>query len=318
MYSIPGDNYIDFRLQKYAEYCGEKLRHNDGDFYPLKLFCKSNDPNERVWVSFLYSTCYSAQTTALLLRVFPNIESAEEQRLKDFWKTYKDKLIFQSDRRYVKIMDRFVPIVISYKSKIGNNQQIDILQSLMKKSQAAVYNWFSSIYYCGRFSTLLFLEAIYDLLGYGTLLYERYLDWGSCKTCAQGICVICYNDKLADELHDRTPTKQEIIWLESMLKAIIQYTESYLGTSLNFADAVGYCCGYFKLYKGTRYLEFYTDRRLEELRHYQKQLPEYNDLWDKLFQIRIERVPHEILGELNGWNGIRKERLKRFLTYGTF
>lgn len=319
MYNIPNDNYSDFRVRMFAEYYDKKHSHNDSDVYNLKSICKSGNKEEYIWISFLYSTCYSVSTTAFLFQFFPNIESATTERIEQFWSEYKQKLIFQSDRRWVKHLNKFLPIVESYRSAVNGRSQFDIVTELVNKSQTHLYNWFTSIYYCGRFSAMLFMEAVYGLLNL-TLTHESYLSWNDCKTCAQGILLIYYQDELSNDIDkskgEKDLTKDQQVWLETALEEIIQYTESYLGYSTNFARIVGYLCSYFKLYKQTRYLEFYTDRRLEELRHYQSVLPEYNNLWDKLYQIRYQNVPHNILGELNGWSGIRKEKCKEFVLYG--
>ena len=315
MYNIPNDNYKDFRINAFAKYYSKKHSHNDSDVYNLKSLCSSTNLDSYVWAAFLYSTCYSVQTTALLMSYFPDIQSATQEKLRKFWEIYKSRLIFQSDRRYVKIMDKFVHIVESYKSKVQEKSQSEIILGLMKESQSCVYRWFTSIYYCGRFSAMLFMEAVYGLFGID-LTQESYLDWNSCKTCAQGIFVIFYQDNLSNEISKRNPTKTEKKWLEWALSEIIQYTEKYLGFKANFARIIGYLCSYFKLYKQTRYLEFYTDRRLEELRHYEKVLPEFDFLWKKLYHIRKQNVPNEILGEIKGWNGIRKEKCKEFVLYG--
>ena len=319
MYQIPNDNYTDFRVRMFAEYYGQKHSHNDSDVYNLRSLCLTGDKEEIIWISFLYSTCYSVATTALLFYFFPNIKSATPQRLEQFWSEYKPKLIFQSDRRWVKNLNKFIPIVESYKQKVQNSSQYDIVVSLINQSQTHLYKWFTSIYYCGRFSAMLFMEAVYGLLGL-TLTQEAYLSWNDCKTCAQGILVIYYLDELAGDIDKfkgtKDLTKEQQQWLEQALREIICYTENYLGYKTNFARVVGYLCSYFKLYKQTRYLEYYTDRRLEELIHYEKAFPQHAALWKRLYDIRFTNVPHHILGELNGWQGVRKEKCKQFVQQG--
>nr|DAQ16570.1 MAG TPA: hypothetical protein [Caudoviricetes sp.] len=319
MYNIPNDDYKSFRIDMFVRFYSKRKNQNDRDEDNLLHFCQGNDNESKIWASFLYSTCYSVTTSALLLRIFPSIKDATIDKLTEFWNTYKDRLIFQSDRRWVKQNDKFVSIVSSYKNKIGNCSQYEVIMSLINQSQTALYNWFTSIYYCGRFSALLFMESVYNFLGLD-LTPEAYLDWNSCKTCAQSIFVISYRDDLAYEIRKqgRNLTKSEIKELEYLLQQIIIYTENKLGYKTNFARIVGYLCSYFKLYKQIRYLEYYTDRRLQELNTYKKVLPEFDYIWNQLFEIRYKNVPHEILGELNGWKGIRKEKYKEFVTYGTF
>ena len=210
----------------------------------------------------------------------------------------------------MKIMNKFPQIVKDFIKKFDGKSDM-----LINFSQGDLYRWINNVYYCGRFSALLFIESLYGLLG-RDMPQESYLDWNACKTCAQGVFVICYQDDISDAINKRSLSKFEIGYLKNMLDHIIQHTEKYLGYKTNFARIVSYLCGYFKLYKQTRYLEFYTDRRLGELKHYESALPEYMDLWDKCYAIRKQNVPNDILGELHGWNGVRKEKCKEFVMYG--
>lgn len=311
--NTPNDTGNMWRLDRYVEYYNIRHSQNDGDVHNLGIICQDADLDTKAWMAFLYSTCYSVATTCFLFTHFPSIEYATESRLRQFWAEYKSKLIFQSDRRYVKNMDKFCDIVMSYKEKVAGRRQFEICEEL-GWNQTAIYKWFTSVYYCGRFSAMLFMEAVYGLMG-KPLTQESYLDWNSCKTCSQGLLTISYQDDLVAEVEHRDFTPQEIECLKTTLEYVMRYTQSHLDYPINFSRIIGYLCSYFKLYKQTRYLEYYTDRRLEELLHYKKVFPE-SPLWDYLFEIRYKNVPHSILGELNGWSGIRKEKCKEFVTYG--
>lgn len=320
MFNIIGDNYTTFRINNFIDYYNQKHYTNDSDIENLKSLIQfDKDDNTKVWLSFLFSTCYSVATTALMYQIFPSIEFASEINLKSFWKTYKDKLIFQSDRRYVKNNDKFIQIVLDYKSKFESISQKDLIASLFNKDKPAqfIYDWFTTIYYCGRFSSLLFLEAIYGMFD-KPLTECINLHWKSCKTCAQGLAVLLYEDDWALELQKRDPSKEEEKKLDYTLQKVFEFVRTKLTYEINFARLVGYLCSYFKLYKQSRYLEYYTDRRLEELLHYKQCLPEFNSIWNYLFKRRYDNVPHEILGELNGWSTIRKERCKDFINHGKF
>ena len=252
MYNIPNDNYVDFRINMFSEYHKRMESFNDSGICNLKSLCNSENKEDVVWISFLYSTCYSVATTAFLFHHFPTLQSATKESLNQFWLQNKKDLLFQSDRRWVRSLDKFVSIILSYKSKIGESSQYVVVSNLMKSSQTEVFNWFTSIYYCGRFSAMLFMECLYGLLGL-ELTQESYLDWNSCKTCAQGILVIYYQDNLAFEIDKfkgtRDLSKTEQNWLENALFYIISYTEQYIGRKANFARIISDLCGYYKLYK---------------------------------------------------------------------
>ena len=64
-----------------------------------------------------------------------------------------------------------------------------------------------------------------------------------------------------------------------------------------------------------RYVGFHHDRQLKFINQYVKQKPD-DPIWEQIFEIRKSIFPNELLGELNGWNDIRPERKKMFLTTG--
>ena len=79
---------------------------------------------------------------------------------------------------------------------------------------------------------------------------------------------------------------------------------------------IGKICSFRNLFKNARYGGFHHDRELEVLKQYEKDFPSYNSLWKQCYKIRLDIFPHHLLGELNGWEGIRKERKKLWLTTG--
>ena len=76
-------------------------------------------------------------------------------------------------------------------------------------------------------------------------------------------------------------------------------------------------CSYRKLFKQSRYLGYYVDRQQEELLFLEKSWPE-KDFWEELWQYRRKYVPDEYLGELNGWEGIQRERVTAWVDKGEF
>ena len=79
---------------------------------------------------------------------------------------------------------------------------------------------------------------------------------------------------------------------------------------------MGKICSFRNLFKASRYGGFHHDRELGVLREYEKTLPQYEDLWDRVFRLRRAMFDERFLGELHNWNGIRKERKKLWLEKG--
>jgi len=72
-------------------------------------------------------------------------------------------------------------------------------------------------------------------------------------------------------------------------------------------------CAYRKFFKGSRYNGYYLDRMLEEVIYMKKYYPNVSE---QIFEIRKRNFDKKYLGELNGWNGIRKECKKLYRDYG--
>ena len=79
---------------------------------------------------------------------------------------------------------------------------------------------------------------------------------------------------------------------------------------------IGKICSFRNLFKNARYGGFHHDRQLQVIKEYEKVLPEYEYLWKECYDLRKTMFDKRFLGELNGWNGIRKERKKLWLTTG--
>jgi hypothetical protein len=75
-------------------------------------------------------------------------------------------------------------------------------------------------------------------------------------------------------------------------------------------------CSFRNLFKCRRYGGYHHDRQLQQLLSYKKNMPEFNSLWDKIFEARKFRFDPVLLGELNGWTGIRKERQRLWIEKG--
>ena len=75
-------------------------------------------------------------------------------------------------------------------------------------------------------------------------------------------------------------------------------------------------CSFRKLFKGVRYQGYYVDRQQEEIQTLQHNYPEFKNIWEFIWDCRRKHINNQLLGELNGWNGIRKDRCKLFLEHG--
>jgi hypothetical protein len=71
-------------------------------------------------------------------------------------------------------------------------------------------------------------------------------------------------------------------------------------------------CAFRKFFKSTRYVGYYADRMLEECKATEEFMPKGVDIWE----LREKTVPERYRGEVNGWNGIRKELCNNWIKKG--
>lgn len=302
---------MKYRVEEYINY------HINGDSgcntKVLKCWADVNNLNEqeRFDLSYFFSITYSIISAIIIFKekeiILNNIDNWVEKN--------KNKLIFQSDRKYVKMKDQFNKCIYFYKNNLINkdvfsneiiNKKIDIKNALKK-----IQSW----YLFGRFSAYLFLETFICLKD---LNFENTsIDWLNGSTVTSGILNVFGLDNSANyfDKNNKLPKNIDCVKLDELLnflsKEIIlkggNNNITYIETSL---------CAYRKFFKGTRYNGYYLDRMLEELYTIKNINNNYKDEINKLFDIRKSLFNKKCLGELNNWKGIRKEAKKIYKEKG--
>jgi hypothetical protein len=247
-------------------------------------------------------------------------------QLQGFWDRNKPVLIFGSARKHAKNMDWFVPLVMDF-LKLVKRQPCDWLWQLTRGHNAAesyklVYDQVSKIKYTGRFASDLFLEMLVAFSKAGFILVDfqepETLDWKNCSNLTSGLFNILYMDEEAD-LYDKTGyvAPEHIPLLNKRIRQVqraIQKTYPEQDASLPLV--IGKICSFRNLFKSNRYGGFHHDRQLENILLYRVRCREAHMLWEELFEIREKLFDKQLLGELNGWRGVRKERKKLWLQEG--
>lgn len=316
IYHIPNDNGKDYRLNKFVEYQHEVPSIH---YRFLGKYIKKHGFNKDTTVNFcfLMSVTYN-ELTCLLLHEMLKVYSPEE-----IWKRYKQKLSFGSARKYAKNNDQFVDLINQW-NMTTNNMPFEWLncQILPSEEQTCVniQRNIQNINNVGRFASDLFIEMLVYLKEYlGIKIKEpTTIDWGNCANLTSGIFNIFYEDEKANEF-DKTKkvTPLEIKYLSSKL-SIIQKSiqKTYPEQDSEISMFIGKICSFRNLFKNARYGGFHHDRQLGVLKQYEIDFPEYDYLWKECYDLRQQIFPKRFLGELNGWDGIRKERKKIWLTTG--
>lgn len=290
------------RIKDFIEFHNESCRA-DTIVEPLKvcLELSGNDSEKaKKEAVLLYSLTYSVPTTIVIMKKLPELKKNPE----NFWKKYKRKLLFQSDRKYVKICDRFAK---AYQDFWGNGvfEKLERTNDLEKS-----VNIVEKCFGFGRFSAFLFLET------YGAIFNKNFvnnkLDWKNGATVTSGLFNVLGKDKEAD-LWDKN---HKLEYAPSELDKVANSILDCVSRGKELAVLETNLCAYRKLFKGSRYLGYYSDRVLEELYYNINMFPECKNELSLLFTARELVIPEKYLGEKHGWTGIRKELKKLFINKG--
>lgn len=316
LYHIPGDTGKNWRLNKFVEYQHEvpSIHYRILGEYTKKYIQDKDTAVMMCW----YMSCTYNEVTCVLLE---NLLSNSKMSIEDFWKKYKPVLDFGSSRKYAKNMDWFPELITQFKSKT-KNKPYKWLKHFPSGEQGykSMFKSLQKMTYVGRFAAELFMESVLYLNDYfGTNYVEpSKLDWKNCSNLTSGLLNIFYMDEEAN-LYDKTkklPVSEDYLTekLKTVQSAIYCAYPEQRNDGINLF--VGKICSFRNLFKNSRYGGFHHDRELGVLREYEKVLPEYCMLWEKIFNLRLEMFDPRFLGELGGWDGVRKERKKLFLTTG--
>lgn len=318
LYFIRGDYGHPWRLKKFVEYQHEVPETHYrfiGEY--IKKFVGDKDEAVRLcW----YLSCTYNEITACFLHEKENLLLKNTNK---FWKKYKPKLVFNSSRMYAKSMDWFPELIGQFEIET-KERPYKWLKHFCKgdNSREMLYKRLEKLKYTGRFSIELFVECVIylqDFFDVEIIETVEQLDWCECSNMTSALLNILYLDEEAN-VFDKTGKLDKSFnpLLSDMVREIQKEIQTtYPDQSVDdIVYFMGKLCSFRNLFKGSRYAGFHHDRELEAIKHYEQHFPKKQYLWDKMYELRLELFNHKYLGELNGWNGIRKDRKKLFLSRG--
>lgn len=291
------------------------IRHGymDTDTHLLGKYAEALNMSvpSRISLAFLYSTCYNVPTACFLHDLLGPIKYWRTQDIQEYWLEYGPGMIFQTDRKWVKIANQFVSLCMDFRDKMYPYSE-GIKPHI--KSFDDMYNAFSSLKNQGRVSTYIFIDGLIATGVMKPCMPERF-DWNNGQTCTEGMLHAIGADDVVDHF-DKGKHKLKpdiLLTLDDSLSRLVAEIRAEGLPEDYVCDYESNLCAYRKYFKGTMYLGYYLDRQLEELYKLQKQIPDWYNLWQDLFQLRKEIYPANMLGEIGGWKGIRKELMNKFL-----
>lgn len=268
----------------------------------------------RISLAFLYSTCYNVPTACFLHKKLGPIKKWTRQSVKAVWDAYKHCLIFQTDRKWVKIANQFVDLCMDfqvnmYPYKYGIKPHLESFDDM--------YEEFCRLNNQGRVSAYIFIDG---LIATGVMkpCMPRKFDWNNGQTCTEGMLHALGRDDLVEYFDKgKHKLKPDVLqYLDIQLARLIAELRDEGLPADYVCDYESNLCAYRKYFKGTMYYGYYLDRQLEELYQLQKNIPEMSKLWDFLFKLRERIYPTHLLGEYGTWKGIQKDKMKQFLQEG--
>lgn len=323
LFHVPGDTGGDWRFKKMVQYISESPDET-GPIVHEYMKVNNATPDDKIWWVFLYSTCYCMGTAMILARML-DYKTCTEEDIDTLWKNEKSKLIFQSDRGWVRSLNKFKQMVLVFLERCNRKPYEYIQQFLTNDPEKTYSNLYTEIennlYYNGRFGTILFISYLCKLFPEIKVETKVY-DWESGATTTSALFHVLYEDEKAINFEKRGKgkynlTKEDIdILYKNLYKVIDALKEYNPSRDWNIIWTVPDICAFRKFFKQSRYPGFYVDRQLAEIKKLSKNYPEYSDIWNFVMEARQKHIDHKYLGELNGWSGPRTGLADRFLKTG--
>lgn len=299
------------RVSEFLEY----HRNGDGECNGvlLKAYAdyKGLGKNDRFFLALTYAITYSIPSACKML--FDKEDIYTDPVL--YSVNNKDKLIFQSDRRYMRCNRLFEKtlswlvgagdLMKEFEDKCCNNRCVE-----MESALNAVQKWVSF----GRFASFLFIETVSYLLDYQCI--NAPFDWKNGDTATSGMMNLFGYDNEADffDKYDKLPPNINEKQLDGFLSKLLDSIKASGGDD-NIACVETSLCAYRKFHKGTRYNGYYLDRQLEEI-YWHKERGIHSSLCDELLKLRSKLFDRKYLGEVNGWKGVRKNMKRLYIETG--
>ena len=316
---IPNDTGGNWRKNRMVEYIGS-FPDEIGPLMRAYFKKQHLSQDDQVWWVLLYSSCY-CMGTACVLQQELDYKTITKSQAEKFWLKNKPRLIFQSDRRYIKNMNQFVEIMGEFVRRSKRHPWQYLQQFIFddpSKTYESLYKEVSSWKYYGRFGTILFMYNINKLMGIP--MESQEYDWKNGKTTTAAIFNAIYEDDRADAFEDTASLDSfdQAFLNKTLRKLMNRLSAKYPEKTWTVMGVTSDLCSYRKLFKQTRYLGYYVDRQQDELNWLQERWPEYQDIWEDFWEDRKRYIDQEYLGELNGWSGIQKQLMTAWVERGEF
>lgn len=130
---------------------------------------------QRLWLCFLFSTNYCTATTYFMYNEFPDFATVDVGRLERWWQANRGKLIFQTDRAWIRSRNQFVAVFCSYRDLVsqlsnGTMSQAEAITAALNCASDPFQAYDNlnrnfRVLLFGRFTMFLYSELLFNICG---------------------------------------------------------------------------------------------------------------------------------------------------------
>ena len=281
----------------------------------------------RTWAAFLWGACYNVIGPYTILSEFPEPPINERGQFRDWYNHEFDRFRVDTDCRYRK--SKMIPCVESYLDWLGAyDTSHDKFMPLLQKPSAterydSLHKEAMSWKYFGRLSVWNYLEGLDIALkpfGHSFDCMDFLLtDLEGSESNRNGLCCATGNEALLTKHGKYLDTKDkmdaEVAWeLNQQAEYLFDLADETLShrheiKRLSLETCFCWWKKKFTRVRDSRYLGWFADSTLEEIRYLEKAWPELS-LWN-LKKAIVELTPDDLRGR-----DVDKEKMKVFFETG--
>ncbi len=287
----------------FPEFCRQEMEVGgpDPQFAMIGEAAKGLSPEEGLWIAGCYCAFHSFAPAEIFWTEWPwpSILEAPAERVEAWTRKHWAGLTMRTERRTVRSPERLTKYFMSYARWLN-----DTALGLQHTDYETV--WTASIKeidHYGRYMALKLLELYSKYFGFRTSAPDlRPKDaWSPRRTLAL----------LSPHGQDITDGSVDFV---NEAAADVKHRLLELGVGISWYDFQVLLCEYRESWQVGR---FYPGRSHDEqLEGYVKIRDHWPDHTWQMFPLRKKLFKPEVLGELNGWDGVRKELGKALPLYG--
>lgn len=265
------------RIADYLKYHADSSRAMDIDIQveAVEFLTRSLrlDSEQRLWLSFLFATTYCMATAWYIFTKIPRYNCGSVEQLEAWWRENRPRLIFQTDRRWLRSRNQWVAVVLSYRRFVRENdpregRQMTALRNFTSgcaKPQDAYERLVkhAHIMNFGRFAMFLYSELLFHA-GINVLPVLRLEEARSVRNGV--VFALGIEDNAYTGREGREATPQELSVLTDALNRIVAEVQrqEILPRHRSLWSIETTLCAYKKWHLGKRYVGYYVERTIDE------------------------------------------------------